>query len=347
MKKRICAYYDYRGRVFVQEEPIPELKEGEVLVKVNASLISPGTEVGGIKKLRESPAPSEFKRPFGYSISGEIVDIGKNCKSLKIGQRVVCMGTGYALHTDYACVPQNLCVELPKGVDFEEGSFIHLATTALWAVRRGKLEIGENVVVIGLGIIGQIVSQLSKISGCHVIGWDKYDLRLEIAKENGIDRVVNSEKEDAVKETIEFSRNYGIDTGFICFGGEATETIKLLIKTMKTAPDTHKMGKIVIVGGASLNLDFPVFLGNINIYSSSRTGPGYHDVEWEYGKDYPPVFVQWNTKRNMEEILILLKEKKLNVKSLITDRFSLTEISQSVEKIINYPDKTLGVILKP
>ncbi|MFN4227244.1 MAG: hypothetical protein ACK4F0_03775, partial [Candidatus Ratteibacteria bacterium] len=85
MEKRICAYFDYRGRVFIEEEPIPELKEGEVLVKVNASLISPGTEVGGIKKLRESQASSKLgKRPFGYSISGEIVEVCKNCKSLKI-----------------------------------------------------------------------------------------------------------------------------------------------------------------------------------------------------------------------------------------------------------------------
>lgn len=348
MEKRICAYFDYRGRVFIEEEPIPELKEGEVLVKVNASLISPGTEVGGIKKLRESQASSKLgKRPFGYSISGEIVEVCKNCKSLKIGQKVACIGAGYALHTNYACIPQNLCVELPEGVSFEEGSFVHLAATSLWAVRRGKLEIGENVVVIGLGIIGQIVGQLSKISGCHVIGWDKYKLRLEIAERNGIDKVINVEKDDIIRETIEFSRNYGIDTGFICFGGDATETIKLLVKTMKTAPDTHKMGKIIIVGGASLNLDFPIFLGNINIYSSSRTGPGYHDIEWEYGQDYPPVFVQWNTKRNIEEILILIKEKRLNVKSLITDIFPLTEISQAVEKIINFPDKTLGVILRP
>ncbi|MCM8767225.1 MAG: hypothetical protein NC816_06785 [Candidatus Omnitrophica bacterium] len=167
MRKRICAYYYDRGKVFI--------------------------EVSGIKKLRESSSSTKFKRPFGYSISGKIVEIGKNCKLFKIGQRFVC--------------------------------------------------IGKNVIV-----------------------------------------------------------------------------------------------------GASLNLTFPVFLGNIDIYSSSRTG---YDIEWEYGKDYPSVFVQWNTKRNIEEILILIKEKRVNVKSLITDIFSLTDISQRIEKIISYPDKTLGVILKP
>lgn len=347
MEKRICAYYDYKGDVFIEEEPLPKLKEGEILVRVKASLISLGTELGIIKKLRETPDLSKFKkRAFGYSNSGEIIELGKNCKSFKIGQRVACMGSGYALHTNYACIPQNLCVPLPDEVSFEEGSFCHLAATSLWAVRRGKLEIGENVAVIGLGIIGQIVCQLSKISGCHVIGWDRYNLRLQKAKQNGTDKVINIEKEDVVKETIEFSRNYGIDTGFICFGGDATETIKLLVKTIKTSPDTHKYGKIVIVGGASVNLNFPVFLGNIDIYSSSRTGPGYHNEKWEYGNNYPDVFVQWTTKRNIEEILILIKENRINVKSLITDIFTLNEISYACEKLINYPDKTLGVVIK-
>jgi len=179
-----------------------------------------------------------------------------------------------------------------------------------------------------------------------VIGWDRYDMRLKKAIENGIEEVVNIEKEDPIKKTTEFSRGYGIDTAFVCFGGEATSTFNLIVDTMKTAPDTHKMGKIVIVGGVELNLKFPTFLGNIDIYSSSRTGPGYHDQDWEHGNDYPPVFVQWTTKRNLEEILLLIKKRKLNLKSLITDIFPLTKISEACEKIINHPDKTLGVILK-
>jgi len=348
MEKRICAFYNYKGDVFIDEEPIPELKKGEVLVKVGASLISPGTELGTIIKLRKNPDPSKFKKkPFGYSNSGEIIELSKDCKNFKIGQKVACMGSGYALHTNYASIPQNLCVPLPEELSFEEGSFCHLASTALWAIRRGKLEIGENVVVIGLGIIGQIVAQLAKISGCHVICWDKYDFRLKKAIENGIDKIVNIEIQDAVKETLEFSRNYGIDKGFICFGGEGTESIKLLLKTMKTAPDTHKYGKIIIVGLVDVKLGFPVALGNIDICSSSRPGPGYHDKKWEHGDDYPEVFVQWTTKRNIEEVLIFIKERRLNVKSLITDIFPLKEISSACEKLLNYPEKTLGVILKP
>lgn len=348
MRKRICAFYNYKGEVFVDEEIIPDLKEGEILVKVYASLISPGTELGNILRLRKNPDPTKFeKRPFGYSISGEVIETGKGCKKFKEGDRVACMGANYALHSNYVCVPQNLCVKLPEEVSYEEGSFCHLAATSLHAVRRGKLEIGENVVVAGLGIIGQIVSQLSTISGCHVIGWDKYELRLKKAKENGICEVVNVEKEDVVKKTIEFSRNYGIDTGFICFGGEGTETFNLLIQTMKTSPDKHKMGKIVIVGGVELNLRFPTPLGNIDIYPSSRTGPGYHDENWEYGNDYPEVFVQWNTKRNLEEIILFIKEKRLNVKSLITDKIPLEKISEGCDKLINHPDKSLGVVLIP
>ncbi|MCM8772074.1 MAG: zinc-binding dehydrogenase [Candidatus Omnitrophica bacterium] len=348
MEKRICAFYNYKGEVFIEEEPIPKLKDGEILVKVYASLISSGTEIGNIRWLRKNPNPTKFeKKPFGYSNSGVVIEVGKGCKNFKIGDRVACMGANYALHANYACIPQNLCVHLPEELSFEEGSFCHLGATSLWGIRRGKLEIGENVAVVGLGIIGQLICQLSKISGCHVIGWDRYDLRLKKAKENGADEVVNIEKENVVEKTKKFSRNYGIDTGFICFGGEGTKTFELLVETMKTAPDTHKMGKIVIIGGVKLNISFPTFLGNINIYPSSRTGPGYHDENWEYGKDYPEVFVQWNTKRNLEEILILIKERRLNVKSLITHKFPLTEISYACEKLIEHPEECLGVIITP
>ena len=60
----------------------------------------------------------------------------------------------------------------------------------------------------------------------------------------------------------------------------------------------------VLVGGATVEHSFGAALGNLDIRSAARTGPGYHDKEWEHGASYPKVFVPWTTKRNLEEAML-------------------------------------------
>ncbi len=345
VQKRKYVVRNKKGVISVENGPVPEPARGEVLVKVHASLISPGTELGDVIKARKNPDNKKLKTAFGYSNAGEVIDVGAGSKDIQIGTRVACMGSG-ALHASYACVPRNLCVSIPKGVSYQEATFACLGATALQAIRRAKLQLGENVAVLGLGIVGQICSQLAKIAGCHVISWDSLPLRLKKA-ERIADQVVNIKGSDAVSLTDEFTRGYEIDAGFICFGGEATGAFKQLVACMKTSPDTHKMGRIVIVGGASITHTFAAELGNLDVLSSARTGPGYHDESWEHGHDYPSVFVEWTTQRNLEEILRWIKEKQIDVKSLITDEVPLIQAPEACEKLIQHPDHALGVILLP
>ena len=136
-----------------------------------------------------------------------------------------------------------------------------------------------------------------------------------------------------------------MDCGIIAFGGDATEAFSQMAKTLKVSPDTHKMGRIVIVGGARISHGFAAGLGNVDVRSSARPGPGYHDEAWERGQDYPPVFVQWTTKRNIEECLRLVQEGRLNVKALITHRYHIDKAPEACEQLISHPDAALGVIL--
>ncbi|MFH1904628.1 MAG: zinc-binding alcohol dehydrogenase [bacterium] len=345
VQKRKYVVRNENGVISVENGPVPKPGRGEVLVKVHASLISPGTELGGVIKVRKNPGNKKLKTAFGYSNAGEVINTGKGCKDIQTGIKVACMG-GAALHASHACVPRNLCVPIPEGVSYQEATFACLGATALQAIRRAELQLGENVAVLGLGIVGQICSQLAKIAGCHVISWDSLSLRLKKA-EKIVDQVVNIKGNDAVSLTDEFTRGYGIDAGFICFGGEATEAFKQLVACMKTTPDTHKMGRIVIVGAATINHEFAARLGNLDVLSSARTGPGYHDESWEHGHDYPSVFVEWTTRRNLEEILRWIGEKRINVKSLITDEVPLIQAPEACEKLIQHPDQALGVILLP
>ena len=343
---RKVAAIDGRGQFAVIEEPIPEPKAGQVLIEVVASLISPGTELGGIPRRREKPSDAPPK-PFGYQNAGVVIRLGEGVDRFTVGQRVACMGGGYAQHATHAAVPVNLTVPIPDGVSFEEAAFCHLAATSLHAVRRAEPAFGENVAISGLGVVGQLAAQLARLSGTHVVGLDVHPRRLTIAQECGADIAFNVAQEDPVPRVRDFCRGHGLDAGIICFGGDGTAALKQLYEMMRPAPDTHRWGRIVVVGGATVTLGLAASLGNVDIRSSARPGHGYHDEAWEHGADYPPVIVRWTTQRNLQECLRAMAEGRLAVKPLISDIFPLDEAPAACEKIVASPAETLGVVLKP
>lgn len=345
MKRREVTY-DGKGIISVEEGDVPEVNENEVLVEVHTSLISPGTEMGSVKNLRARPSSSMEKRAFGYGNAGVVLKCGKGCVRLKEGMRVACMG-GTALHSDYAVVPVNLCIPIPENVSFEEASFAHLGATSLQAIRRADLQFGENVLIAGLGIIGNIAGQISNLSGCHTLGMDLFQLRRELAIKMGFDRVVDPKNEDLKGTCTQFTRGYGMDCAFMCFGGDGTEVFKKILEVMKIAPDTHKWGRVVIPGGCTVTTMFGSVASNVDLRSSARTGPGYHDPEYEHGKDYPLVFVPWSTQRNLEEIIRAISEKKISVEPLITHRFPILRAPEACDLLIENPQSSLGVILNP
>ena len=332
------------GYISTEEQETPHLKQGQLLIEVHASMVSPGTELGGMKRRRENPGSAENKRPFGYTNAGVVIGTEGDCDEFEIGDRVAGMGGGYALHTTYACVPHNLCAKIPDNVMDEHAASIHLAATALHAVQRGRIRIGENVVVAGLGIVGQFACQIAKIAGAYVIGLDNYPLRLEIAENAGLDKAINVSETDPIPIADEFTRGYGMDCGIIAFGGDASGAFQQIRAMLKTAPDTHKMGRIVIVGGASITHGFAAGLGNVDVISAARTGPGYHDEDYEHGADYPPVFVPWPTQRNLELSLRLMSEGKINVGHLITDIVPIDNAADGCDKLIETPSEALGVV---
>jgi threonine dehydrogenase-like Zn-dependent dehydrogenase len=347
-KTRRIGALDGTGHGLVLTQDVPELGKGRLLVKVHASLISPGTELGKAKQDRKDPkAEAGEPRPFGYQDAGEVLEVGEGVDEFQPGDRVACMGGGYAQHTNYAVVPKNLCARMPDNVSYEEAAFCHLAATALHAVRRAEPQFGENVAVAGLGTVGQLAAQLARLCGTHVVGLDRFPMRLEVAADLGADLVVNVAAGDPVPTVVEFCRGHGLDAGIVAFGGDATECLRQLYAMMQEAPDTHRWGRVVVVGGATVTVGLAASLGNVDIRISARTGPGYHDEPWEHGDEYPDVIVKWHTRRNLEECLRAMAEGRLEVRPLISDIFPLDEAPAACEKIVSQPAETLAVILKP
>jgi len=345
--KRIVAAKMGNGHIGLIEENIPDVVPGTILVEVHNSLISPGTELGGWRGLRKELDNPDLKAeptPFGYSNAGVVAEVGAGVEEFKPGDRVACIGSGYALHTDYAVVPHNLCVLLPKPVSFAQGSYAMLAATALHALRRARPELGEYAAVVGLGLVGQLTAQLHQLAGNYVIGWDTIAFRTEIARKWGIHARAVLGQTDEVKASYLFTGGRGLDIGVLAFGGGANQAVESLENSLRRLPDGHPVGRIVVVGGARFS--YKSTLTNVDIRRASRTGPGYHDPAWEVGPDYPPGLPRWTTRTNLQLCMRLIVEGKLNVDCLTTHVIPLADVDAGISAIIYGPDKILGVVLQ-
>src|SRR5512141_3040642 len=201
------------GKSIVEEVPVPTPRAGQALVRVSASLVSAGTERMVVEfaekslvgKARSRPdlvkqvidkarregvvntAQAAFNRldqpmALGYSSAGTIVELGKDLQGFRVGQRVACAGGGYAVHAEYNVVPRNLLTPLPKNVDFESAAFTPLGAIAMHGFRLAEPQIGENVAVIGLGLLGLLTIQMASAAGCRVFGVDTNPERVQLAK---------------------------------------------------------------------------------------------------------------------------------------------------------------------
>ena len=357
-RKRTVLTLQGDGKFRRMESEMPPVGPGDVLVRTKASLVSPGSELkgpvsrgsrsaggwSGLREMQLHPEEGLEPKPFGYANAGVVAAVGGEVKGLKVGNSVAAIGAGYALHANFAVVPQNLVVPLPKKARFEQGAYGMLLATAMQAVRRGEAEMGEYVAVAGLGIVGILSARLFQLAGCYVIGWDRLAPRLKLARELGIDDTALVPQEDAIEKTLQFTRGRGLDTGVLALGGDATKPAYALERCMKVSGDGHPMGTLVIVGGAEF--PFTRSLTNLDVRRSSRTGPGYHDKAWEKGRDYDPVFVRWDTRSNLELCLRLVAEGKIAVEKLTTHRVPFERVEEETKRITKDPDSILGMLFE-
>ncbi|MDF3128750.1 hypothetical protein P0Y35_06035 [Kiritimatiellaeota bacterium B1221] len=343
--KRTISTITGEGRVALLTETLPEAGPNDITIRVEASLISPGTELMMLESRRAHPDPCAQPEPFGYAVAGVVLKIPADEKNLKVGQRVIGMGAGKALHADVVQVPRNLVVGIPDAVPSEDAVYACLGATALQAVRRTEPALGEYGLVMGLGIVGNLAAQLYQVAGARIAAWDGLKGRLDIANQCGIFTAFDPFAENTPQLTKDFTAPYGLDFALFAFGGNATAAYQSLIPLMKESADGHAMGKIVLVGGCQVMVEGGAPGGNLDLRIASRTGPGYHDPEWENGKAYPKVFVPFTTQRNLEEVLLLMSEGRMNVAPMTTHRMPMSQVADATELLQTQPNDTLGIVL--
>lgn len=355
------------------EVPAPVARPGFVLVRTAASLISAGTErltvEAGQKSLlgRAVEQPALVKQviqkarsegvantidavrsklaslvALGYSAAGRVIEVGEGVTDLRAGDRVACAGVGYASHAEVLSVPKNLCVRLPENVRFDAAAFGTLGAIALQGVRLAELTLGESVVVIGLGLIGQLTVQLIKAHGCRVFGIDLEQSKIELARQIGADGGCPP-NDEAKQRVMAWSRGRGADAVLIAAASQSNQPIEL------AGEISRAKGRVVAVGAVGLNLPRqPYYNRELTFKISMSYGPGRYDPEYEErGHDYPFGYVRWTEGRNIEAFLDLVASGRIDVEPLITHRFKLEETERAYQLItgeLNEP--YLGVVLQ-
>ncbi|MCK9227355.1 MAG: bi-domain-containing oxidoreductase [Syntrophorhabdaceae bacterium] len=358
------------------ETPRPTIMPGMILVETKASVVSAGTERMIVELARKSllgkaqARPDLVKKvidtakkegiaatfqkvqgkldnpiPLGYSCAGIVRQVGMNVERFQSGDYVACGGANYATHAEYNLVPQNLCVSVPRmrngdTLPFEEAAFATVGAIALQGVRQADLLLGENVCVIGLGLLGQLTVQLCKANGCRVIGCDIDANKLLMGQKLGIhDVCLTGELEGRIQR---FTRGVGADAVIITASTKGNELIALAgeISRMK--------GRVVAVGLIGLDVPRDIYYKKeLDLRLSMSYGPGRYDVEYEErGHDYPLPYVRWTEQRNMEAFLDLVAAGAVNASALISHRYRFEDALSVYKMITGGKEASLGVILQ-
>jgi len=256
----------------------------------------------------------------------------------KPGDRVASNGP----HAEVVRVPVNLCAKVPDGVTDEEAVFTVLGAIGLQGVRLAQPTLGECFVVTGLGLIGLLTVQILKANGCRVLGVDVDSGKCELAREFGAEAVDLSRGEDPAAAGTAFSQDRGVDGVLICAATKSSDPVH------QAAQMCRKRGRIVLVGVTGLELSRDDFYKKeLSFQVSCSYGPGRYDPEYEEkGQDYPIGHVRWTEQRNFEAVLGLMAEGKLNVKPLITHRFSIEEAEKAYGLIGGGGERYLGIVLE-
>lgn len=360
------------GAITTAELPAPAIAgRSGVLVRNHVSLISAGTERSSVsfaqsnlidkarqkpdevkkllKDVREQGFWNVYERvqrkmdipvPRGYACAGEVIAVSEDVDDLRPGDRVACGGQG-AYHAGIVSVKRNLCAKIPEGVSFEEAAYTTLGAIAMQGVRMAKPTLGETVVVIGLGLVGQLAAQIAKANGCYVIGVDLSAFHCDAARAGGIDRAVLRNDSGLESLVLEATDGHGADAVIICAATESNDPVELASSLCR------QRGRVVLVGVSKIDIPRQAFYDKELSFTVSRSyGPGRYDRSYEeHGIDYPAGYVRWTERRNMQSFLRLASQKRLFLAPLTTHRFSVDDADKAYALLQGEGAHSIGILI--
>jgi threonine dehydrogenase-like Zn-dependent dehydrogenase len=272
--KQVAQNYK-SGELAVLDVPPPGCQPGGVLVRSLYSLISTGTELMKVGEAKLSlvgkakARPDQVRKvldtvsqqgvmntykkvmnkldsytPLGYSLCGVVVEVGAGAEEFSVGQLVAAAGNEFALHAEYNWVPVNLCVPVPDGVPAEQAAFSTVGAIAMQGVRQAEVQLGDTAVVIGLGLVGQLVVRLLVAAGVRVWGIDTVADRCRMAEKAGALMCASPDEVDALERSLlEASNGIGADHILLAAGGQSNGPVETAARLARDRARVVDIGK--------------------------------------------------------------------------------------------------------
>lgn len=282
--------------------------------------------------------------PLGYSSAGRVLEVGSDVADMSVGDQVACAGAGYASHAEVVFVPNNLVVKLPEGVSARQGTFATLGAIALQGIHRAELSPGERVAVIGLGLVGQLTTQILHAYGFPVLGLDVNAGRVADAVGRGMELggVIGQDDPEAICGG--FSKGLGVDAVIITASTDTSQPVEMAGRLLR------ERGRVSVVGDVGLDVPRRLYYEReLDLRVSRSYGPGRYDPSYEEGGlDYPIAYARWTERRNMEEFLRLISLGRVDVEGITTHSFPIDRAQDAYRLITDNPDDEsfLGVLLE-
>jgi 2-desacetyl-2-hydroxyethyl bacteriochlorophyllide A dehydrogenase len=313
-----------------EEENVDTLEPNELLIESLYSLVSPGTELA-ILSGKESWA----RLPVvpGYCNVGTVVAVGKAVSKFSQGDVVL----NYGAHRKYnRMADSGFVLKVPDGIDLKLVPLTRLATVAFTAIRVSDIELGDDVAVVGLGLVGNFAAQLARLQGGRVIGIDLSEKRTDVARACGVELTVNPSQEDATARIQELTGGAGVHSLI-----DATGNPKVIVANL---PLIGQMGELILLGSprGEYQSDVTDVLNYVHLFGrGSIRFKGAH--EWQYPTLHDP-FVKHSFERNSRIIWRLYQEGKLEFDRLITHVVKPQDAASIYEGLRTRKDEHLGCV---
>ncbi len=313
MKAIVCNEFGPVENLTYKDIPTPELKKGQVLVKVEAAGINfpEGLLVQGLYQMKP---PTPFVP--GAEFSGVISELGEGVSHLNVGQRVIglSMLNGYA---EQVALDATHVLPIPEQIPFEEAAGLVTAhATAHYGLKqRANVQPGETVLVTGAaGGTGLAAVQIAKAMGATVIAVCSSEEKLQVARENGADVLINYKDVDLKSHLKKVTEGKGVDVVYECVGGETFDAC---------ARNMAWNGRLLVVGFACGEI--PTFAVNLALVK----GFSVIGVFWgSFTQHQPEDFIA-----NMRELLTWYL--KGEVKVVIDQVFPLANAADAINKVMS------------
>ncbi|WP_333736596.1 bi-domain-containing oxidoreductase [Streptomyces sp. IBSBF 2806] len=359
------------GELALLDVPAPGCKPGGVLVRSAYSLISTGTELMKVSeagmsmvgKARSRPdqvakvvqsvaangVPATYRKvmgkldsytPLGYSLCGVVEQVGAGIDDVKAGDLVACAGNEHALHAELNWVPKNLYAPVPDGLAPRHAAFGTVGSIALQGVRQGESRLGEVALVVGLGLIGQLVVQLLAASGVLVVGADPDPTRCELAERLGAAACGDPGSAAVEGAVAELTGGHGVDQVYLAAGGGSNQPVELAARL------SRDRGRVVDIGKCRLDLPWNAYYEKeLDVRFSRSYGPGRYDPSYELeGRDYPIGYVRWTERRNLACFLDLAARGRVDVEPLISHVADFDDAVETYQRLKDGELKAVAVL---